>query len=96
MSALDEEQSIASLDQSYLDKEQNDNQEISNYSDNRHLTSVELCHLQIWHAVSSDLHNRIRVSVFVLSPHFQDVETEALRDQMLVQGQTEGNLNLGC
>ena len=47
MSALDEEQSIASLDQSCLDKEQNDNKEISNYSDNRHLTSVELCHLQI-------------------------------------------------
>lgn len=42
MSALDEEQSIASLDQSYLDKEQNDNKEISNYSDDRQLTSVEL------------------------------------------------------
>jgi len=42
MSAFDEEQSIASLDQSYLDKEQNDNKEISNYSNDRQLTFAEL------------------------------------------------------
>ena len=51
---------------------------------------------KIWHAVSSDPHNKIRVSVFILFPHFQDVETEALGDQMLAQGQTEGKPNLGC
>ena len=42
MSAFDEEQSIASLDQFYLDKERNDNKEISNYSKDRQLTFAEL------------------------------------------------------